>query len=348
MYWYYKYPLIVILVVLGIGIVYTVWRSLPEDVAEIVTEKMSEPFDSAQSSAADADDDEHERQRTGGRTDAAPAGASRWTGPGRSADEAPLPVGSSLSEEVKRLLTTGENQFAANNYLAARQLALKALGDPGVVRFDRAWYAAADLIDRVNRIFMNSQTANPERRAYTVQPGDNLSSIAVRLNTTVGAIQRASDLDPTNPIIYPGNVLYRLEADWRIHVDKSEFVLLLDNGDELYRLYRVGIGKHNKTPVGTFVISNKVVHPAWTPPGKNYPYGDPENPLGTHWLGLDPVGDTDPSLRGYGIHGTWEPETIGTDASRGCIRMLNEDVKELFDFVPQPHRGYSVPVTIED
>jgi lipoprotein-anchoring transpeptidase ErfK/SrfK len=58
------------------------------------------------------------------------------------------------------------------------------------------------------------------------------------------------------------------------------------------------------------------------------PYGDPENPLGTRWIGLE-------NSQGLGIHGTWEPETIGTMASDGCIRLANQAVEELFEIIPR-------------
>ena len=54
------------------------------------------------------------------------------------------------------------------------------------------------------------------------------------------------------------------------------------------------------------------------PPGK-------ANPLGTRWLGL--------SRKGYGIHGTNQPRSIGWRASHGCIRMRNPDIEELFELV---------------
>ena len=64
--------------------------------------------------------------------------------------------------------------------------------------------------------------------------------------------------------------------------------------------------------------------------------------LGTRWMSLKATGDTNKSLHGYGIHGTWKPETIGTKSSNGCIRMKNEEVNELFSIVP-----YNTPVKIE-
>ena len=105
------------------------------------------------------------------------------------------------------------------------------------------------------------------------------------------------------------------------------------------------IGKENRTPAGNFLITEKLVDPAWTPPGKYIPSGDPENVLGTRWLKLTPTNGTDPSLEGYGIHGTTEPETVGTSCSAGCVRLRNEDVEELYDFIPAPG-GSTPPVRV--
>ena len=130
--------------------------------------------------------------------------------------------------------------------------------------------------------------------------------------------------------------MHILTGDWSIHVIKSQFLLLLYLGPDLYRVYTVGIGRQDRTPAGTFAITSKVVHPAWTPPGKHIPYGHPENILGTHWLGISPIGSTNPSLRGFGIHGTWDPDSIGTAASAGCVRMRNEESRSYTISFPCP------------
>ena len=71
--------------------------------------------------------------------------------------------------------------------------------------------------------------------------------------------------------------------------------------------------------------------PAWWPPadvkiqGKApVPYGDPQNPLGDWWISLE-----HDLHHGIGIHGTNDPGSMGTKASNGCIRMLNEEVVEV-------------------
>ena len=75
--------------------------------------------------------------------------------------------------------------------------------------------------------------------------------------------------------------------------------------------------------------------PTWWKDGKAIPFGDTNNVLGTHWLALD--------VPGYGIHGTWQPETIGKQASAGCIRLVNAEIEELFTLVP-----VGTPVTITE
>src|SRR4029077_15481510 len=99
-----------------------------------------------------------------------------------------------------------------------------------------------------------------------------------------------------------------------VKVDKSDNTLTVFLNDKFFKRYHVGTGQYNKTPVGTFKVTDKIAQPTWwRSDGKAIPYGDPENLLGTHWLALD--------IPGYGIHGTWETNTIGKQSSAGCIRL---------------------------
>jgi len=78
------------------------------------------------------------------------------------------------------------------------------------------------------------------------------------------------------------------------------------------------------SPTGTFTLVRRVADPTWYSKGRVVPPGK-GNPVGTRWLGL--------SAKGYGIHGTNAPASIGRNASHGCIRMRNRDVEELFEMV---------------
>ena len=102
---------------------------------------------------------------------------------------------------------------------------------------------------------------------------------------------------------------------------------------EVAAAWPAGIGKESSaTRVGQFTVGKKQEEPMWFPQGrKPVPYGDPENPLGTRWIAWHDAGG---EATGLGFHGTNEPDSIGRDASLGCIRMRTPDVEELFEILP--------------
>jgi len=110
--------------------------------------------------------------------------------------------------------------------------------------------------------------------------------------------------------------------------------LELYSNNNLIKVYPIAIGKPSTpSPLGNFQIIEKEVNPWWFPPrtGQAIPSG-PDNPLGYRWMGFAPL---------YGIHGTNAPWAIGLAVSNGCIRMLEENVEELFEVI-----SYGTPVRI--
>ncbi len=117
----------------------------------------------------------------------------------------------------------------------------------------------------------------------------------------------------------------KAEPTRRIVVSLQDRKLALLENDSVVKIWRTAVGTESTpTPSGTFTIINRVENPSYYKNGKVTPPG-PANPVGTRWLGL--------SLKGFGIHGTNSPGSIGRKASHGCIRMRNKDVEELFDLV---------------
>jgi lipoprotein-anchoring transpeptidase ErfK/SrfK len=101
-------------------------------------------------------------------------------------------------------------------------------------------------------------------------------------------------------------------------------IVLMEDG-QVVKVYPIAVGKKSTpSPHGNFHIVSRLVKPTWYQPGKLVGPG-PGNPLGTRWMGL--------GYKGYGIHGTNMPNSIGKAASHGCIRMRNHDVEELFELV---------------
>ena len=99
---------------------------------------------------------------------------------------------------------------------------------------------------------------------------------------------------------------------------------LLEDG-QVKRVYTVAVGKRSTpSPAGTFTIERRVKNPVYRHDGKTVQPG-PGNPVGSRWMGLN--------IKGYGIHGTNAPKSIGKAASHGCIRMGKADIEDLFEQV---------------
>jgi lipoprotein-anchoring transpeptidase ErfK/SrfK len=131
-------------------------------------------------------------------------------------------------------------------------------------------------------------------------------------------------------------VLYRTEEPpGTIIIQTSERYLYLVQGNGRALRYGIGVGRDGFQWQGLLKISRKSEWPDWTPPPEmieRQPYlprfmaGGPGNPLGARALYL---GGTV-----YRIHGTNQPQTIGSAISSGCFRLVNTDVMDLYDRVP--------------
>ncbi len=122
-----------------------------------------------------------------------------------------------------------------------------------------------------------------------------------------------------------------------IKTDEKALYRILGNGKAMR--YLVAVGKEGFSWSGIAKVGMKRENPVWTPPPEmiernpeyakwadGMPGGLPTNPLGARALYLfNRQGDT-----GFRIHGTIKPNSIGTAASSGCIRMLNQEVIELY------------------
>jgi len=112
----------------------------------------------------------------------------------------------------------------------------------------------------------------------------------------------------------------------RVVVSIPDRKLAVLENDDVVTVFPVAVGKPaTPSPSGTFTVVNRVSNPTYYPrSGKTVAPGE-KNPVGTRWIGL--------SQKGYGIHGTDQPRSIGFAKSHGCIRLRNEDVERLFEQV---------------
>lgn len=121
-----------------------------------------------------------------------------------------------------------------------------------------------------------------------------------------------------------------VEGDPYLIINKQTNEMAFIDDGSIQKIYSVASGKESKlTPEGEFSIVVKAVDPYYRK--KDIPGGDPKNPLGPRWIGFDAEG-TDG--RTYGIHGTNRESSIGSFVTQGCVRMHNEEVKQLFSKIP--------------
>lgn len=246
----------------------------------------------------------------------APAPVSALVAP---ATAIPSPETKALVDDARAAVDAGQltsAQTSLNNLVATNP-------DPEAVK----------LLGDVNMQLLTSSLMMPGKEYYVIQSGDYLQKIAKKYNTTVALLKTMNGME--SDVIRLGDRLLVFNSTFTIRVSKTRNELDLVSNGKLFKRYSVGTGKFGKTPAVEFTIADKIVEPPWTRPSDNkqIEYGDPENVLGSRWMAIK---STDhPELTGFGIHGTWERDSIGQQSSAGCIRMLNEDVEELFNLVPR-------------
>ena len=126
---------------------------------------------------------------------------------------------------------------------------------------------------------------------------------------------------------------------------RRRLLLVIDSGQELRR-FPVAVGRPGwETPVGQFQVIERVINPVWKHPatGQLVPAG-PENPLGSRWIGFHRDckgrrgfnGRSALTVKGcttMGFHGTPNRRSVGQAVSHGCVRLYDEQVRELFELV---------------
>ncbi|MGD9782353.1 MAG: L,D-transpeptidase family protein [Kiritimatiellia bacterium] len=243
--------------------------------------------------------------------------------PAAPAPEPAAPATAAAPGDADQLLAQARERLQAGDPQAARQAALDALAArPGDAQIE-------SFLGDLAMPLLASQRPMPEKVEYVVQSGDYLGKLAATFNTPVALIAKANNIQGAN--IRVGETLRLLDGNryaFALTASKSRNDLVVALDGKFFKRYRISTGENAKTPAGTFKITDKIERPVWHKPGgRAIPYGDPENELGTHWLALD--------LPGYGLHGTWDPDSIGKQSSAGCVRLLNADIEELYTILPK-------------
>lgn len=253
--------------------------------------------------------------------------------PKRDVKKAPIPppVAVVFTPPPRSAKTEIDELIADGKWRDARAKVAAAFG--GAIG-DAERLELAQLGIRINQELLQNRADEKDVELYEIQQGDTLESIARKfraLSGVKGAIMYVNNYKE-NALLRAGRKIRLAKGSWSLLVDKSLFKMWVLYEGCPFKGYTITTGAPNKeTPVTKFVVGGKNPKPAWWPPsdvkvtGKTpVPYGDPQNPLGEWWISLE-----HDLFHGIGIHGTNDPGSIGSKASNGCIRMLNDEVVEV-------------------
>ncbi len=209
--------------------------------------------------------------------------------------------------------------------------------------------AALQAIREVNaKLFFSPMVAPGDivTKSYTVQSGDTLAKIARRSGVQADwrIIQRINGLKSEKSLRVGQSIKIPVTA-FHAEVSKSSYIMRVYAGEGPTRVmiaaFPVGLGEFDSTPTGVFMVrpKSKLINPEWKNPrtGESFAADDPKNPIGERWIGLLGVEAHNQGFKGIGIHGTVEPDSIGKQASMGCVRMGDRDVEMIYELLTEPN-----------
>ncbi|HNS19058.1 MAG TPA: L,D-transpeptidase family protein [Sedimentisphaerales bacterium] len=173
---------------------------------------------------------------------------------------------------------------------------------------------------------------------YMVRSGDSLDVIGRRLKVPYEILMQINNI-PRPQALQAGKALKVVKGPFHVKVSRSTFTLDLYLQDTYVRSFKVGLGKPGyETPTGLWRVKDggKLIAPDWTDPdnpGHIYKATDPDYPLGSRWIALDGIEGNAKGRTGFAIHGTKDPDQIGSAGSRGCIRMYNGEVVLMYNLL---------------
>jgi lipoprotein-anchoring transpeptidase ErfK/SrfK len=243
--------------------------------------------------------------------------------------------------KAQKLLAEGEAHRAGGRLIQARSklsqaLLTEHLGEPEADEARRELTALADKTVFSPRIYEGDPYAMP----YTFREREVLQNVERRLKlyTPWQGLLKVNNLHSARRI-RAGQTLKMIRGPFHAVVYKQQHVMdLYLHREGLERVFirrlDVGLGKEGSTPLGAWRVENKLIHGDYYPTPdssqvqRRIRYGQPGYAFGKKglWIGLKGTDANTEGMSGYGIHSTDAPDSIGQDASEGCIRLSDQDI----------------------
>lgn len=251
---------------------------------------------------------------------------------------------SSSDLSVASKIEQGRVLIQQKQLVAGRDLLNDALASRGISADDAAAVRSELAVVNDKLIFSPLiDEKDPYAKAHVMQQGEVLAKVGPQYNVPWLFIARVNNIaDPRR--IRANQRIKAITGPFHVVVSKTAFradvYLQPEGGKRMFvRSFRVGVGEFDSTPVGSFIVrrGSKLINPEWVNPrtGVRFHPDDAANPIGERWIGLEGTDENTKLLRGYGLHGTIEPASIGTQASMGCIRFMPDDIALLYDMLSE-------------
>jgi lipoprotein-anchoring transpeptidase ErfK/SrfK len=254
----------------------------------------------------------------------------------------PIPVSVPViqpGEEAATLIATAETLInqGAGGIVAAREKLNEALRMP---MSPQQRSGVKDRLSKLSEQWLFSRNVLPNDplcESYMVRPGDRLAAIGDKHKVPYEILMKINHITDARTL-QAGTTIKVIKGPFHAKVYRSTFAIDIYLQNTYVRSYSVGLGKPGyETPTGLWRVrpGGKAYATSWRDPdtGIVYQPEDPDYPLGSRWIALDGLSGAAKGRTGFGIHGTKEPDQIGKAGSRGCIRMFNGQVIEVYNML---------------
>lgn len=258
---------------------------------------------------------------------------------------APASPASPSTDVVIRALSKARTHVAAGRSLQARVTLSRLLQTHGhQLQSEKARTVQRQINRLGDRLLMSRRVVagDPLVEHYTVPAGDTFGKIGLRYRVPYPLIMAINGIK-VDTALRAGQEIKVVRGPFHAIITKHTYRMDVfaedDRGQPLFvASFDVGLGADDSTPVGQWIVRHgKQKNPDWRNPRTNeyFSAGDPKNPIGEFWIPLQGADDQTRGLNRYGVHGTIDPESIGKQASMGCVRLRPKDIQRVYNLLTE-------------
>ena len=251
--------------------------------------------------------------------------------------ETPAAAAASLSPDAAKLVEEANTDLTAGKFITARDKLNDAVR---MLQGSSQQTAVKTKLEQLSKMWLYGKDVligDTLTGLYTVRPGDSMEVIGKKFKVPYEFLMEINGISKPESLKV-GQKLKVANGPFHAIVSSSTFTMDIYLQTTYVQSFKVGLGKQGmETPTGLWraALGGKMIKPRWTDPqsGKTYEPESPDYPLGSRWIALDGIEGNAKDRKGFAIHGTKDPETIGTKSSQGCIRLFNGEAIMVYNMM---------------